>query len=359
MLKSLVRIIGSDSSSLVSACSLMGCGASRCWGGSQYTRSLMHGHQMFQHAWASTDAVPCTRIFFQRRPASGMCQAALRMRQVSIRTVSFGCQRHLCGFSLRPFTSSPRLCSIPKARPALPVKDFEGSKRYSFRQKKWHKKIDKKRPNMPPREPLPPKHPARIVQSERCEQPNPCYSFYYGCALPICILHPLWLLCICMLIVWSHDVHTIYWCKKSKRPEVSSTIVHIGGVRSICSSAERQNRTQAAVCMRAVRESYLDRSRTLDASLVLEDLPEEEEDPWSEGDASRGAREPQEWRPVRQLHVSSEEALSNNSDMQLVFFGTSAGRMSRYRCALCCMCLAVAALSLPKSWGKKLVRELS
>ena len=84
-----------------------------------------------------------------------------------------------------------------------------------------------------------------------------------------------------------------------------------------------------------MRESFLDRSRTLDAALVLEDLPEEEEDPWSEGDASRNAREHQEWRPVRQLHVSSEEALSNNSDMQLVFFGTSAGRMSRFRCAFC------------------------
>lgn len=82
-----------------------------------------------------------------------------------------------------------------------------------------------------------------------------------------------------------------------------------------------------------MRESYLDRSRTLDASLVLEDLPGEEQDPWSEGDDISAAREPREWQPVRQLHVSSEEALSNNSDLQLVFFGTSAGRMSRYRCA--------------------------
>ena len=90
----------------------------------------------------------------------------------------------------------------------------------------------------------------------------------------------------------------------------------------------------SSVCLRAVRESYLDRSRILDASLVLEDLPEEEQDLWSEGHDFRAAREPQEWRPVRQLHVSSEEALSNNSDLQLVFFGTSAGRMSRYRCTL-------------------------
>ncbi len=132
----------------------------------------MHGQQMLQHAWASSGVIPCNTSFFQRRLGTGVCQAALRMRQASIRTGSSVCQRHLCAFSLRPFTLSPRLCSIPKARPALPVQAFEGSKRYSFRQKKWHKKIDKKRPNMPPREPLPPKHPARIVQSERCEQPH-------------------------------------------------------------------------------------------------------------------------------------------------------------------------------------------
>ena len=75
----------------------------------------------------------------------------------------------------------------------------------------------------------------------------------------------------------------------------------------------------------------MDRSRSLDASLVLEDLPEEEPDPWADLDGK--AAEPQEWRPVRQLRVSSEEAFSNNSDMQLVFFGTSASRMSRYRWA--------------------------
>ena len=82
-----------------------------------------------------------------------------------------------------------------------------------------------------------------------------------------------------------------------------------------------------------MRESYLDRSRTIDAALVLEDEPEEEPDPWAELDGLAAARLAQEWRPVRQLPVSSEEAMSNNSDMQLVFFGTSAGRMSRFRCA--------------------------
>lgn len=88
------------------------------------------------------------------------------------------------------------------------------------------------------------------------------------------------------------------------------------------------------VCMHAVRESYMDRSRIIDSSLVLEDPPEDEEDPWADLDGSAAAMEPQEWRPIRQLPVSSEEAMSNNSDMQLVFFGTSAGRMSRYRCVL-------------------------
>ena len=76
----------------------------------------------------------------------------------------------------------------------------------------------------------------------------------------------------------------------------------------------------------------MDRSRTIDAALVLEeDMPEEEEDPWAELDRAAAAREPQQWRPVRKLPVSSEEAMSNNGGLQLVFFGTSAGRMSRYR----------------------------
>ena len=131
----------------------------------------MHGHNMFQHTWASSSFTSCAHIPLERRPVTGLCQAALRLKQVTTRALPPGHQRHLCGLSYRTFSSSSRLCAINKARPALPVEAFEGPKRYAFRQKKWHKKIDKKRPNMPPREPLPPKHPARIVQSERCEQP--------------------------------------------------------------------------------------------------------------------------------------------------------------------------------------------
>lgn len=175
MLKYLERLRGASGISLSSACSMMGCVASGCGGGSEHTGSLMHGHKMIQHTWAPSSFISCTYAPLGRRPLTGLCQAALRLKQIPSRAISPGHPRHLCGLSIRPFTSSSRLCAINKARSALPVEAFEGPKRYAFRQKKWHKKIDKKRPNMPPREPLPPRHPARIIQSERREQPTAAY----------------------------------------------------------------------------------------------------------------------------------------------------------------------------------------
>ena len=173
MLKYFGRLRNTCGTHLVSSCSSMGCAANGCKGGSQYSARLMHGHQRLQQAWSSRFIYSCTHIVIGRRPVTVECQEALTLRQVTTRAILSGCQRNLCGPPFRQFATSSSLSAIRKARPALPVEAVEGPKRYAFRQKKWHKKIDKKRPNMPPREPLPPKHPARIVQSERSEQPHP------------------------------------------------------------------------------------------------------------------------------------------------------------------------------------------
>ena len=172
MLRYFGRLRYTGSNPWLSACSSMGFAASGCRGGPQYPASMMHSHQRLQHAWPSNFVYSRTHIVVGRRPATVLCQEALTLRQVATRAILSQCQRHLCGLPSRQFTTSSCLRAIRKARPALPVEAVEGPKRYAFRQKKWHKKIDKKRPNMPPREPLPPKHPARIVQSERCEQPH-------------------------------------------------------------------------------------------------------------------------------------------------------------------------------------------
>ncbi len=176
MLKHLGRLDRPFGTHLLSACSVRPFAAGGISGGAPSTMSLMHGHPALRHAWPSSSAFAYSHVILSGRPASGLCRTAFSSRPppgVNTRAISSGFERHLCGFSARLFTSSCRRCSTPGARPALPVQAFEGPKRYAWRQKKWHKKIDKKRPNMPPREPLPPKHPARIVQSERCEHTAP------------------------------------------------------------------------------------------------------------------------------------------------------------------------------------------
>ena len=50
-------------------------------------------------------------------------------------------------------------------------------------------------------------------------------------------------------------------------------------------------------------------------------------------------RQEAERSAVRELDPSSEEAIANSSDMQLVFFGTSAQRPTKARCAAdVCLC---------------------
>ena len=172
MLSSLKRLSKGGSIFLSSACSVRACALAEYSGGAGTSMTLMQGHPMLESAWTSRNWCSCSFYFYARRPASGLWRSSLSPRPVpgyTASAISFEAQRHLCGTSQRLFSSSCRLSDTPKARPALPVKAFEGPKRYAWRQKKWHKKIDKKRPRMPPREPLPPKHPARIVQSEKRE----------------------------------------------------------------------------------------------------------------------------------------------------------------------------------------------
>ena len=173
MLSSLKQLSKTGSTFLILACNVRACALAKFSGGAGTPMTLMQGQPMLQSARTSRSWCSCSPLFFARRPASGLWCPSLNPRPVpgyTASAISFGAQRHLCGTSQRLFSSSCRLSDTPKARPALPVKAFEGPKRYAWRQKKWHKKIDKKRPRMPPREPLPPKHPARIVQSERREQ---------------------------------------------------------------------------------------------------------------------------------------------------------------------------------------------
>ena len=125
---------------------------------------FMQGPQAFHNGptYTALAIARCAQVE-AAKPAS--CQGPLAA--VTARLISVSRQRHLCTSSHRPFSSSRTVFATPKARAALPVQALEGPKRYAWRQKKWHKKIDKKRPNMPRREPLPPKHPARIIQSEK------------------------------------------------------------------------------------------------------------------------------------------------------------------------------------------------
>ena len=127
---------------------------------------LMQGAQAFHNGpnYTALAIARCAQVA-AAKPAS--CQGPLAA--VTARLISVSRQRHLCTSSHRSFSSSRTVFATPKARAAVPVQALEGPKRYAWRQKKWHKKIDKKRPNMPRREPLPPKHPARIIQSEKCK----------------------------------------------------------------------------------------------------------------------------------------------------------------------------------------------
>ena len=129
-------------------------------------KPLMQGPQASRKG--ATYTTLATARYAQAEAAKpGSCQGPLAA--VTARLIKVSRQRHLCTASHRSFSSSRSVLATPKARAALPVQALEGPKRYAWRQKKWHKKIDKKRPNMPRREPLPPKHPARIIQSEKRE----------------------------------------------------------------------------------------------------------------------------------------------------------------------------------------------
>lgn len=83
-------------------------------------------------------------------------------------------------------------------------------------------------------------------------------------------------------------------------------------------------------------------------SLLVQCLPTGFEPVWGKKLAPRGRLSPQaavleqqqklaqrqeaERSAVRELDPSSEEAIANSSDMQLVFFGTSAQRPTKARC---------------------------
>ena len=164
------RLLGSTS--LSAGCpSILSSSAELCGGCSSPMLFLprtprMHSVQASHEAFSYT-TLAAARCSQARASKQASCQGPFAA--VTARLMLVSAQRHLCPLTHRSFGSSCHVFATPKALAALPVQALEGPKRYAWRQKKWHKKIDKKRPNLPRREPLPPKHPARIIQSEKRE----------------------------------------------------------------------------------------------------------------------------------------------------------------------------------------------